>query len=296
MASTRPVTSTAMSSGNNSKDSPFQLVEVPLNLEPILKQRLPLSTNVYNAMRLNRTWQKDQTWFTLHDPSVDDVWIVMTFLRKDFGRVLCISRPPAAGITPFVQNAFSNCEFMEWGESFTFEAIDTTVSSMVTEISIREKGNWTQVHPCYLFAMDQEEAVSLTITPGNYEVKPINNEKGMDFILKTWKYASDGSRDYVEKCLQRSNSAGVYVNGEIAAGVIFEGHGVIGMLYSLSEHRGKGFARLVMHQLMKESAENQLVPGCMVELRNDISKTFQEKIGFKIAAKVDFVIYVKTGF
>jgi hypothetical protein len=274
----------------------FQLVEDPLILEPILTARLPTSANVYNAMRLHKTWQSDQQWFTLEDTHVNEVWIVMTFKRKDFGQIICISRPPTAAITAEVRHAFSNCGFMDWGESFTFEAIDTTVSSMIAEISTRGKGNWTQIHPCYLFAMDPKEALSLNIPAGDFKVKSLNNKEGLAFILKTWKYASDGSSDYVQNCLQRNNSAGFYVNNQIVAGVIFEGHGVIGMLYSLNEFWGKGYARLVMHQLMKESAERQLVPACMVEQRNIASKTFQEKIGFKVAAQVDFVIYTKTGF
>ncbi|CAG7726602.1 unnamed protein product [Allacma fusca] len=214
----------------------------------------------------------------------------------DYGQVVAVSRPPNAQITPEVRSAFSNCEFLDWAESFMFACVDTTVSSMASDISIREKGNCTEVHPCYLYIMEPKDALELKIPSGNYEVKPINNKEGLEFFLKTWKYATEGSSDYVGKCLQRNVSAGVYTNNEIVTGVNLDGLGLIGMLYSLNEIRGKGYGRLVMHQIIKESAASQFVPSCTVELRNDISMAFQEKIGLKIAAEVDFIMYNKTGF
>ncbi|CAG7726600.1 unnamed protein product [Allacma fusca] len=274
----------------------FRPVENVLTLEPTLTKRLPASANIYNIMRLNQNCGNEQKWFTLQDPVEDDVWIIANFFRQDYGQIVAVSRPPNAQITPEVRSAFSNCEFLDWAESFMFACVDTTVSSMVSDISIREKGNCTEVHPCYLYIMEPKDALELKIPSGNYEVKPINNKEGLEFILKTWKYATEGSSDNVGKCLQRNVSAGVYVNNEIVAGVITDSHGLIGMLYSLNEVRGKGYGRLVMHQIIKESAANQLVPSCTVELRNGISMAFQEKIGLKIAADVDFVMYRKSGF
>jgi GNAT superfamily N-acetyltransferase len=284
------------SSSNTTPEEVFQPVDDPLELEAILASRLPISTNIYNVLKLKENWKSEHQWFTLQDPTVDDVWIVATNIRKDLGRVISISRPPNAAVTSCVRTAFSNCDFMDWGETFMFASVETAVSSMITDISIWEKGDCTTVHPCYLYYMDREDAVKLEIPSGDFQVKPINNKEGVDFILKTWKYAASGTDEYLEKCLGRNPSAGVYVNDAIVAGAILDAHGLIGMLYSLSEFRGKGFGRYVMHHIMKESAGKGLVPGCTVELRNDISKAFQEKIGFKIAGKVDYICYEKTGF
>jgi len=73
-------------------------------------------------------------------------------------------------------------------------------------------------------------------------------------------------------------------------------HGLIGMLHTLKEHRGKSYAKYAMHYIMKKMSENDLVPSCTVELRNETSKAFQNKIGFKIAMVCDFVVHEKSGW
>ena len=73
-------------------------------------------------------------------------------------------------------------------------------------------------------------------------------------------------------------------------------HGLIGMLYTLAEARGKGYARATMHSVMKSLADEGFIPACTVETRNLNSKALQHKIGFKEGPIVDFVVYEKTGF
>lgn len=284
------------SSQNPPLPSKFLTVTNPEILEQILAKRLPLSSNVYNAMKMNKTWKGDQKWFTLQDPLVDDVWIVVTNVRKDYGPSICVSRPPTAQVTTEVRNAFSNCDFMDWDESYLFVGVDPTVSSMVADISIMDKGNCTHVHPNYLYAISQEDALSLHIKTGNFELKPLNNKEGVEFIVKTWKYSNDDTVDYVQKCVDRNISAGIYVDGKVVACALINFDGLTGMLYSLPEFRGQGFGRLVMHQLMKEAAQNGHFPCCCVEIKNEVSKAFQVKIGFKLVGQVNYVKYVKDAY
>ncbi|CAG7785887.1 unnamed protein product [Allacma fusca] len=284
------------SSENSANSIKFQPLADPVILEPILAQRLPISCNVYNIMKLNSTWQNDIKWFTLQDPNVHDVWIAATYFRKDLGRVICISRPPTAQNSPEVRHAFLTCDFIDWDESFLFTAVDTTVSSLVADISIIDKGNWTQVHPNDLYLISREDAANLKIETGEFELKPINNKEGVDFIGTNWKYANENTPDYVEKSLSRGISSGVYINGKIVAGALVTPDGLTGMLYCLKEFRGKGYGRIVMNQVMKEGAESQHIPCCCVEVRNEVSKAFQVKIGFKLAARVNYVKYVKSTY
>jgi len=54
------------------------------------------------------------------------------------------------------------------------------------------------------------------------QVKDINNQVGRDFIRDTWKYSASGSEAYIEKCLKRSHSSGVYLgNGSVVSGAFF---------------------------------------------------------------------------
>ncbi|CAG7727568.1 unnamed protein product [Allacma fusca] len=251
---------------------------------------------IYNILKQNKSWKSEHQWFTLQDLTAKDVWVVVTYVRKDYGQVICISRPPNAQVTPEIRTAFSNCEFIDWSESFMAACIETPVSDMISSISIRDKGNCTEIHPCYVYSMDPEEALQLNIPSGNYEIKSIDTEEGIEFLLKTWKYAMEGSRDYVENCLKRNLSFGVYINNEIVADVIFDCHGLIGMLYSLPEYRGQGLGQLVMRKAMKESAAHQFVPGSTVEKRNIAARTFMERVGYKVAAEVDYLFYNKPTY
>lgn len=100
----------------------------------------------------------------------------------------------------------------------------------------------------------------------------------------------------VRKLLERITSpAGLYETetGKIICGICINDCGLMGMLHTLPEHRGKGYARLVVNQTMKSFAtEFGAVPCSAVEIRNTQSVAFHESLGMTCSHFADFIKYV----
>lgn len=73
------------------------------------------------------------------------------------------------------------------------------------------------------------------------------------------------------------------------AGVVMPGYGLISSLYTLQEHRNKGYGRVAMQFLFQECARQGCVPAFSVETRNTRSIKFNEGLGVKLVSVVDWV-------
>ena len=121
------------------------------------------------------------------------------------------------------------------------------------------------------------------------ELKPLDDEAGIDFIMNTWRHAVPSMRPYIQNLLQVNPSAGVYINGTPVAGVVFHGIGFIGMLYTLPKYRKKGYGQLCMKHLMRRLGEEGYFPACSVDLENHASQSFQRSLGLKESIITDYI-------
>jgi predicted GNAT family acetyltransferase len=107
--------------------------------------------------------------------------------------------------------------------------------------------------------------------------------EGASFLCSHWKFAKSQSYDYVVKLIERNGSAGVFVDGQIVAGITMNGSGMMTMLHTLEEHRNKGYAQMAMKYLIKILSSQNVVPCCTVESSNAPSIALQHKIGLKFS-------------
>ena len=75
-----------------------------------------------------------------------------------------ISRPHGKPIEPKMREVLKNADFINWDESYVFCAVDTEISALLCDISVRDFGNSIDIHPCYLFYLDTEDAQKLNPT------------------------------------------------------------------------------------------------------------------------------------
>lgn len=175
-------------------------------------------------------------------------------------------------------------------------ALERPISKIISKISAEVKLNFTEIHPCYLFYMDPEEALKLDTEYSNVDMKRLSVENGgLDFLMSTWKYARPESRLDIPECLEASVSSGIFLeNGKkCVSGVYSPGFGLLSALYTLKEERGKGYAKMVMHHAYKETAKEGCIPCSTVECRNQSSADFHKKLGAKIVSVVDWIDVVK---
>lgn len=127
---------------------------------------------------------------------------------------------------------------------------------------------------------------NLLSSPPEVTIRRLKGEKESEFISSNWKYSHEAN---VSKCIEFNASSGVFVNGDCASGAIMAEVGFISALYTKSEHRNKGYAKLTMQFLFKEAAKNGCFPCSSVELRNSRSIAFHQSLGCKVAAIVDWI-------
>ena len=78
-------------------------------------------------------------------------------LLQDHGQEIEISRPLGKPIPSNMREILKHASFINWDEGYVFCAVDTEISALLCDISIRDYGNCTIVHPSYLFYLDIED-------------------------------------------------------------------------------------------------------------------------------------------
>ncbi|CAL8104458.1 unnamed protein product [Orchesella dallaii] len=301
----------------------FRFLENTEEIREILEVRLPKSANVYNLSRVYSNFKKpeEMAFYVMclpnNEPFLETTkaklnesgtWILVTYFREDYGMRYAVSAPGNVEITPEIKKAFTESQYINWNAHYHFSCIDFGINQMIWEISTKHFGNSVSSMPCKIFVMGKEQAASLHVDiPRNeengckVELNSLSSDvaKGTRFICQTWKYSIPGKTDLaIEKLLRKNKSVGLYrrngsESGEILCGMLTNDCGLMGMLHTVPEHRGKGYATLVTKKLMKNlAAENGAVPCSAVEMRNYQSIAFHEKLGMNFSHYADFIKYV----
>ncbi|OXA46832.1 hypothetical protein Fcan01_18417 [Folsomia candida] len=126
-------------------------------------------------------------------------------------------------------------------------------------------------------------------------IKSLNVSDGTEFISKSWKYSKpDVTNLSVERFLQENESGGVYLTGSDetpVSGIILHAFGLLSMLYTSEGERGKGLAKLAIKWASREMIKSDLFPASSIQSLNQASLRTHEKIGFKNAGSLYWIVY-----
>lgn len=120
----------------------------------------------------------------------------------------------------------------------------------------------------------------------------MDTEDGARFLTSHWKYAKQGSIEYTSEAIRRNPSAGIYIDGKPASGVMTHADTMIGMLTTDAKHRNKGYALICMRTLIRDLAREGYIPSSGVEQDNEVSKKFHAKCGMSLSHKCDFIFHL----
>ena len=121
-------------------------------------------------------------------------------------------------------------------------------------------------------------------------LKPLDLNSGPNFVYNTWKYAKEGSMEYITQTIERNITSGVFTKeGKPISGILTIAGGVMGMLYTDKAYRNRNYGMLCMQKLMKDLATNGFVPCSAVETCNEPSIRFHTKIGMKRSHRIDYI-------
>jgi len=101
-------------------------------------------------------------------------------------------------------------------------------------------------------------------------------------VYNYWPYKPIATEEDVMDQIDNFPSAGVFLkeNDQLVSWMVFQMPWGMGKLYTLEEHRKKGYASLVTKYLSKRMAQSGYIPYVNIERGNNVSCAFFESVGF----------------
>ncbi|XP_021948945.1 uncharacterized protein LOC110846484 isoform X2 [Folsomia candida] len=280
--------------GLTDQDFGFEKVTKVKDLLPVLKERLPNSCNVINMAKNYHKFQNEMTFYILRAPRDtpnDDLWIIVTYAREDYGIDINISAPRNLNFSAEFKTALVTSGVIEWDEPFIFAATDASICNLIQDAVQEATGKDPSAGENLMFyASPQYHPLVTQFSVGStIEVKPLDVNDGAKFLVENWPFARTGSHAYVRKLIERNCSSGVYVDNRLVCGAALNGSGMITMLHTLPEFRHKGYATLCMNYFVQTLFKDNLIPCCTVETTNIASISLQRKIGLQVSHDVSYI-------
>lgn len=165
------------------------------------------------------------------------------------------------GSVGLVENNHTLC-FVTENLAFVDEVV-STVSGEITFCGVsnailqhlKENYQLNWVTRCGLYAYNGESFDGIEVA--DVTIKPMD--------AKYWQLVSDGTyyhadQEDIEECLANRVSSAVYVEGKPVCWCLMHHENSLGMLYTLPEHRRKGYALAVMVDICKKIVANGECP------------------------------------
>ncbi|CAH0724301.1 unnamed protein product, partial [Brenthis ino] len=124
----------------------------------------------------------------------------------------------------------------------------------------------------------------------SFEVLSLEYTKLID---AKWPHRYPGSEWYIDLLIKAKLGYGLFVNGELAAWVFIKEMGALGHLYTLEDHRRKGYGELVLKLISNWLLEkNKYVFAFCVD-GNKNAYNLYKKLGFKSVVNVEWCTFTK---
>lgn len=108
------------------------------------------------------------------------------------------------------------------------------------------------------------------------------NESHIGLINQTWKFGQDGALRMIRNMVKNFPSCCVLdKDGKPVSWVLMYASCAMGMLYTLPEHRGKGYAKIVVSAMAKRLYAEGYPVFCFIEDYNTLSYQLFKTLGFE---------------
>ena len=119
--------------------------------------------------------------------------------------------------------------------------------------------------------------------PPGYRLGPLAL-KDANFVNRLWKHGTDRTLKRIKASIKSLLTAGIYTvtTNELVAWALQMDYGAIGNLQTLEGHQHQGLAKSLISHLTCEIVKGDMVPYCLIEESNVISKKLFQKMGFTL--------------
>ena len=113
--------------------------------------------------------------------------------------------------------------------------------------------------------------------------------KDADFIFAHSHYQDFTSKAYIRERIAADCSAGIIINGELAAWGLTHDDGALGFIHVREAFRKKGFARLIMQKLISDKRKDRKDIFLNVEPDNFKAKKLFSSLGFEFDRMISWI-------
>ncbi|KAG7462899.1 hypothetical protein MATL_G00189580 [Megalops atlanticus] len=108
------------------------------------------------------------------------------------------------------------------------------------------------------------------------------NESHIDLVNKTWKFGGDekGYKNIKKLVSHFPTCCIIDENGQPVSWVLVYDYCALGMLYTLPEYRGKGYAKILISTIARRLHAQGYPVYCFIEEENELSYRLFKNLGF----------------
>ncbi|KAF7219856.1 glycine N-acyltransferase-like protein 3 [Nothobranchius furzeri] len=172
---------------------------------------------------------------------------------------------------------------IDWSTYFLVGGLDITHEPLFKEVSTENKVNhrhYTLVHLLYLpdisFLLSPDVDSELESRISSLDLSHV------DLVNKTWKFGGNaqGYRNIQNLISNFPTFCIRDIQGDPVAWILVYDYCALGMLYTLPEHRGKGYAKVLISTMAKKLHAEGFPVYCFIEDNNTMSYKLFTNMGF----------------
>lgn len=196
--------------------------------------------------------------------------------------VLCRGRRSYSLCAKDEESAAYLLDSIDWSGDLWFSALEYRFLPLV-----RERGKNVQDNPCLLYRLERARFRPFQL-PGTDDrpVEPLCREDA-GLVMTHWIYGD--TEDYPLSRILQAPTTCIRVGGEPVAWALIHYDGSIGMVYTLQEHRRKGYAKAVVSVLAEKRLLAGRTPYCFIVEGNEASEGLFEELGFTLQSTLGWV-------
>ena len=143
--------------------------------------------------------------------------------------------------------------------------------------------SWDEI--CYLYVYRGNPFEDTYENRNETNIRPLTLEDA-ELVYKYYSYKEHDDIDYVKTIIENMPTRGIWIDGELVSWVVQRDEGSIGIMYTLKEHRHKGYAIDLTKSLINEIIKRGDIPFVHIVVGNEASCKLAEKVGFKRSSTV----------
>lgn len=154
-----------------------------------------------------------------------------------------------------LQECLVNTKQIKWDKLPLFVAVHRRFNKMLYDIFEIKNVRVRVDNCCSTLFMEKENALNYEIiVPDDVELKMLDVDD-YELINDLWPYKYPGSECFIKSLIELNGGLGIYKNQKLVSWILQVESFGLGLLQTMDEHQGKGYARLLTRALTRKISE-----------------------------------------